>query len=87
MKLLSTSQAAAAVGVSKRTLLDEMKRGKLRSKRIGTHYRTTSEWLDAWISSPSDVVTTVRTTINTPIKTTITINNILKEYYESQKNC
>ena len=81
MKLLSTTQAAEQSGVSQTTILREIKAGKLRYKKIGAHYRTTSEWLDKWICTPDKSNNENKKKNNTG---KLTIDKIINDYYRNQ---
>ena len=77
MKLISTTVAANISGVSKKTILVEIKAGRLPHKRIGSHYKTTAEWLDKWISTPT---TRTITKQKSSKKNEFTIQSIIVQY-------
>lgn len=47
--LLTTSQAAELLQLSEYTLREKLKRGEIKSFRIGNSYRIRPEWLEAFI--------------------------------------
>ena len=48
--LLTTSQAAEHLQLSEYTLREKLKRGEIKSFRIGNSYRIRPEWLEEFIS-------------------------------------
>jgi excisionase family DNA binding protein len=47
--VLTPEQAAEALHVPVRTVYDLLRRGQLRGRKVGRHWRTTKEWIDEYM--------------------------------------